>query len=153
MTTDESTKSANLIGHIKFLLWKQLDGCSVTRPFLSLERVWLARLIFCQLQNFLYTCTFINVPRPLSFEFCEMITCTYAYIQLVVLLIVCVPRSSSEYSLWYTHMCSHDRRPISSGLKGLGPSYFSLGRLLVLIWWLVTFMFSNLDIVGYSATV
>ena len=39
-----STKSADLIGHIKFLPWGQLDGCSVTRPFLSLQRVWLARL-------------------------------------------------------------------------------------------------------------
>ena len=30
-----STKSADLIGHDKFLSWRQLDGCSVTRPFLS----------------------------------------------------------------------------------------------------------------------
>ena len=30
-----STKNMDLIGHIKFLLWRQLDGCSVTRPFLS----------------------------------------------------------------------------------------------------------------------
>ena len=35
-------KSTNLIGHIKFLLWRQLDGCSMTNP--SLRRVWLARL-------------------------------------------------------------------------------------------------------------
>ena len=28
-------KSADLIGHIKLLLWRQLDGCSVTRLFLS----------------------------------------------------------------------------------------------------------------------
>ena len=28
-------KSADLIGHNKFLSWRQLDGCSVTRPFLS----------------------------------------------------------------------------------------------------------------------
>ena len=27
------------IGHTKFLPWGQLDGCSVTRPFLSLQRV------------------------------------------------------------------------------------------------------------------
>ena len=39
-----STKSTDLIGRIKFLSWWQLDGCSVTRPFLSLWRVWLARL-------------------------------------------------------------------------------------------------------------
>ena len=39
------TKSADLIGHITFLPWRQLDGCSMTRPFLSLRRVWLARLI------------------------------------------------------------------------------------------------------------
>ena len=45
MTTDASyEKSADLIGHIKFLPWGQLDGCSVTRPFFSLRRVWLARL-------------------------------------------------------------------------------------------------------------
>ena len=25
----------DVIGHIKFLLWGQLDGCSMTRPFLS----------------------------------------------------------------------------------------------------------------------
>ena len=37
-------KSADLIDHIKFLPWEQLDGCRVTRPFLSLRRVWLARL-------------------------------------------------------------------------------------------------------------
>ena len=36
-------KSADLIGH-KFLSWRQLDDCSVTRPFLSLRRVWFARL-------------------------------------------------------------------------------------------------------------
>ena len=36
-----STRSAYLIGHIKFLLWGQLDGCGVTRPFLSLRRVGL----------------------------------------------------------------------------------------------------------------
>ena len=40
----QSTKSTDLIGHIKFLPWGQLDGCSVTRPFLSLRRMWLARL-------------------------------------------------------------------------------------------------------------
>ena len=28
-------KSVDLIGHDKFLSWRQLDGCSVTRPFLS----------------------------------------------------------------------------------------------------------------------
>ena len=39
-----STKSMDLIDHVKFLLWRQLDGCSVTIPFLSLRRVWLARL-------------------------------------------------------------------------------------------------------------
>ena len=39
-----STKRADLIGPDKFLSWRQLDGCSVTRPFLSLWRVWLARL-------------------------------------------------------------------------------------------------------------
>ena len=39
-----SVKSADLIGHIKFLSWQQLDSCSVTRPFLSLQGVWLARL-------------------------------------------------------------------------------------------------------------
>ena len=38
-------KSVDLIGHIKFPLWGQLDGCSMTRPFLSLQRVWLARLM------------------------------------------------------------------------------------------------------------
>ena len=40
-----STKSADLIGHDKFLSWRQLHGCSVTRPFSLLRRVWLARLI------------------------------------------------------------------------------------------------------------
>ena len=34
-----STKSTDLIGHIKFLPWGQLNGCNVTRPFLSLRRV------------------------------------------------------------------------------------------------------------------
>ena len=37
-------KSADLIGHIKFLPWRQLNGCSVTTAFLSLQRVWLVRL-------------------------------------------------------------------------------------------------------------
>ena len=40
----QSTKSTDLIGHSKFLPWRQLDGCSVTRLFLSLWRVWLTRL-------------------------------------------------------------------------------------------------------------
>ena len=39
-----STKSTDLIGHIKFLPRGQLNGCSVTKPFLSLWRVWLASL-------------------------------------------------------------------------------------------------------------
>ena len=38
-----STKSTDLIGHIRFLSWGQLNGCSVVRPFLFLWRVWLAR--------------------------------------------------------------------------------------------------------------
>ena len=42
----QSTKSADLIDHIKFLLWRQLSGCNMTRPFLSLRRVWLARLTY-----------------------------------------------------------------------------------------------------------
>ena len=46
-----STKSADLIGHSKILSWGQLDGCSVTRPFLSLRRVWLARLVSGNLQR------------------------------------------------------------------------------------------------------
>ena len=33
-----TTKSADLIGPDKFLSWRQLDGRSVTRPFLSLRR-------------------------------------------------------------------------------------------------------------------
>ena len=28
-------KSVDMIGHIKFLPWGKLDGCNVTRPFLS----------------------------------------------------------------------------------------------------------------------
>ena len=36
----QSTESVDLIGHIMFLPWGQLDGC---RPFLSPWRVWLAR--------------------------------------------------------------------------------------------------------------
>ena len=31
----QSTKSADFIGHSKFLPWQQLNGCSVTRHFLS----------------------------------------------------------------------------------------------------------------------
>ena len=34
-----SMKSADLIGHIKFLPWGQLNGCSVTRPFLCAKGV------------------------------------------------------------------------------------------------------------------
>ena len=34
-----STKSADLIGHIKFVLWGQLDGYRVTRTFLSVKGV------------------------------------------------------------------------------------------------------------------
>ena len=32
-------KSTNLISHIEFLPWRQLDGCNVTRPFLSAKGV------------------------------------------------------------------------------------------------------------------
>ena len=35
----QPTKSADLIGHIKFLPWQQLYSCSVTRPFLSVKGV------------------------------------------------------------------------------------------------------------------
>ena len=52
-----STKSAVLIGPDKFLSWQQLNGCSVTRPFLSLQRVWLARLAASHV---------IMQPHPLS---------------------------------------------------------------------------------------
>ena len=41
----QSMKSADLIDHSKFLPWRQLNGCSVTRPFPSLWRVWLAGLV------------------------------------------------------------------------------------------------------------
>ena len=44
-------KSADLIGHSKFLPWRQLDDCSVTRLFLS------AKGVSCETQ-----CTL--VPRP-----------------------------------------------------------------------------------------
>ena len=33
----------DLIGRSKYLPLRQLNCCSVTRPFLSLRRVWLAR--------------------------------------------------------------------------------------------------------------
>ena len=32
-------KSADLISHSKSLPWQQLDGCSVTRPILSVKGV------------------------------------------------------------------------------------------------------------------
>ena len=32
-------KSADHIGHSKFMAWRQLDHCSVTRPFLSVKGV------------------------------------------------------------------------------------------------------------------
>ena len=40
-----SMKNVDLVGHIKFLPSNNLMfvGCSVTRPFFSLQRVWLAR--------------------------------------------------------------------------------------------------------------
>ena len=34
-----STKSVDLIGHIKLVLWGQLDGYRVTRTFLSVKGV------------------------------------------------------------------------------------------------------------------
>ena len=39
MTADVLMKSPNLIGHIKFRPWQQLDGCSMSRPFLSVKGV------------------------------------------------------------------------------------------------------------------
>ena len=33
------TESADFIGRSKFLPWRQLNGCSVTRPFLSMKGV------------------------------------------------------------------------------------------------------------------
>ena len=55
----QSTKSADLIDHIKFLPWRQLSGCNVTRPFLSLWREWLARL------TYMYSYT-SHTPPPTS---------------------------------------------------------------------------------------
>ena len=40
-----STKSTDLGVQSKILPWQKFDGCSLTRLFLSLRRVWLARLI------------------------------------------------------------------------------------------------------------
>ena len=34
-------------GHDNYVPRRQLGSCSVTRPFLSLRRVWLVRLLFC----------------------------------------------------------------------------------------------------------
>ena len=40
-----STKSVDLIGHhSKLMPWRQLSGCSVTRPLLSLQGIWPMRL-------------------------------------------------------------------------------------------------------------
>ena len=39
MTMDVIYEKRNLIGHVKFLLWQQLDGCNVTSPFLSVKGV------------------------------------------------------------------------------------------------------------------
>ena len=43
-------KSVYLIGHSKFLPWEQLnvDNGGMTRPFLFLQRMWLARLTYSQ---------------------------------------------------------------------------------------------------------
>ena len=35
----QSTKNTDLIGDSKFLPWRQLDDCSMTRPFLSVKGV------------------------------------------------------------------------------------------------------------------
>ena len=60
----QSTKSTDLIGHFKFLLWGQHDGCSMTRPFLShakgvacevlqvlLVAVWFVFCVYSRYQN------------------------------------------------------------------------------------------------------
>ena len=39
MTHMRAMKSTDLIGHIKFLPWRQLEGCNMTRPFLSAKGV------------------------------------------------------------------------------------------------------------------
>ena len=39
MTHMRAIKSTDLIGHIKFLPWRQLEGCNMTRPFLSAKGV------------------------------------------------------------------------------------------------------------------
>ena len=44
MTQMRAMKSTDLIGHIKFLLWRQHECCSATTPFL-LAKVWLERLM------------------------------------------------------------------------------------------------------------
>ena len=35
----QSTKSVDVIGDGNFLMWQQLNGCSMTRPFLSVKGV------------------------------------------------------------------------------------------------------------------
>ena len=55
-----STNSADLIDPDKFLSWQQLDDC-VTRPLLSLRRMWLVGLTPVQLaywteRPFVYCC-------------------------------------------------------------------------------------------------
>ena len=50
-------KSADLIGHIKFLPWRQLDGCSMTRPFRS------AKSVTCKTRGLVVLC-----PDPSSLQ-------------------------------------------------------------------------------------
>ena len=55
-------KSVDLIGHDKFLSWRQLDGCSVTRPFLS-----PAKGVACETMKALpVCCKLLTSPFPSS---------------------------------------------------------------------------------------
>ena len=56
-----STKSADLIGHDKFLSWRQLDGCSVTRPFLS-----PAKGVACETTGSTHGCHGLFLPPALG---------------------------------------------------------------------------------------
>ena len=54
-------KSTDLIGHIKFLPWQQLEGCNMTRPFLS------AKGVACETNEYKQEFYIVSQPRLTSF--------------------------------------------------------------------------------------
>ena len=102
--------------------------------FLSLQVVWLARLVFCQLQNFLHV--YIHVPSSMCLDHYQLSFVRWLHVHVLTcnwwFCWLCVYQGAQEYSLIYTCVVKI-ADPSHLVWRILVPAT-SLDHLLVLIW-------------------